>query len=66
MEALAKWFTGLINLNIIYINMADNEEEVVESGEEVDFSKESDMDTEDDLGGEDGEPNMELSNKEIE
>ncbi len=42
------------------------EEEIIEDGEDLDFSKEGGPDSDDDIAGDDGEPNMELSMREIE
>lgn len=42
------------------------EEEIIEAGGELDFSKDADMDTDDDPMEEEGDPNMELSMREIE
>ncbi len=58
-------FLGELITYNFYTNMAE-EEEMMEAGEEADFSKETDVDTDDDISSEDGEPNMELSMREIE
>ncbi len=46
--------------------MADNEEEIIGVGDEVDFNKEDGTETDEDIASEDSEPNMELSMREIE